>query len=78
MALLEINNLQVKVGNEILKGVNLTLNVAKSTPSWGPNGSGKSTLARALSGPDVYEVTGGRCRSREGSARLSTGRTRPR
>ena len=60
MSLLEIKNLQVKVdGNEILKGVNLTLNAGEVHSIMGPNGSGKSTLAQVLARRDTYEVTGG-------------------
>ena len=44
---LEIKNLKVNVeGNEIVKGVSLSLSKGKVIALMGPNGSGKSTLAR--------------------------------
>src|ERR1700674_1002802 len=60
MSLLEIRNLHVKVGNqEILRGVNLTLNAGEVHSLMGPNGSGKSTLAQVLARREAYEVTKG-------------------
>ncbi|HTX15754.1 MAG TPA: Fe-S cluster assembly ATPase SufC [Candidatus Baltobacteraceae bacterium] len=60
MSLLEIKNLRAKVdGNEILKGVNLTLNPGEVHSIMGPNGSGKSTLAQVLARRETYEITGG-------------------
>ncbi len=61
MALLEIEDLHARVdGNEILKGVNLTLNAGEVHSIMGPNGSGKSTLAQVLARRETYEVTQGR------------------
>src|SRR5215469_13356747 len=60
MALLEIKNLHVDVGgNEILKGINLTLDVGEVHSIMGPNGSGKSTLAQVLARRETYDITEG-------------------
>jgi len=60
MSLLEIKNLHVKVdGNEILKGVNLSLEPGEVHSIMGPNGSGKSTLAQVLARRESYDVTQG-------------------
>ncbi|HMN86752.1 MAG TPA: Fe-S cluster assembly ATPase SufC [Bauldia sp.] len=60
MALLEIRNLHVKVGErEILRGIDLVMNAGEVHAIMGPNGSGKSTLAYVLAGRDGYEVTDG-------------------
>ncbi|MEI7591998.1 MAG: Fe-S cluster assembly ATPase SufC [Actinomycetes bacterium] len=45
---------------EIVKGLNLTIEVGEMHALMGPNGSGKSTLASALLGSPDYEVTEGR------------------
>jgi Fe-S cluster assembly ATP-binding protein len=61
MALLEIKNLQVTVGDrQILNGLDLVVNRGEVHAIMGPNGSGKSTLAHVLAGKADYEVTGGK------------------
>ena len=58
--LLNIKNLHAKVeGNEILKGLNLDVNLGEIHAIMGPNGAGKSTLASVLVGNPNFEVTEG-------------------
>lgn len=58
--MLEIKNLYAGIdGNEILKGINLTVKKGEIHAIMGPNGSGKSTLAKVLAGHPAYEVTKG-------------------
>ena len=58
--MLEIRNLHAAIdGNEILKGINLTVRKGEIHAIMGPNGSGKSTLAKVLAGHPQYEVTAG-------------------
>jgi Fe-S cluster assembly ATP-binding protein len=50
----------VRIGDqEILKGLDLTINPGEVHSIMGPNGSGKSTLAQVLAGRESYEVTEG-------------------
>ena len=61
MALLELKNLHVALedGTEIVKGIDLAVNLNEVHAVMGPNGSGKSTLAYALMGHPAYEITDG-------------------
>jgi Fe-S cluster assembly ATP-binding protein len=61
MALLEIKNLHVALedGTEIVKGVDLAVDLNQKHAIMGPNGSGKSTFAYALMGHPAYQVTEG-------------------
>jgi len=58
---LEIKDLHAEVeGKEILRGVDLEIDLGKVHALMGPNGSGKSTLANVLMGHPKYKVTKGK------------------
>ena len=62
MSTLEIRDLHVSVegaADEILKGVDLTIESGQTHAIMGPNGSGKSTLAYSVAGHPKYVVTRG-------------------
>ncbi|MBO1004973.1 Fe-S cluster assembly ATPase SufC [Pseudogracilibacillus auburnensis] len=57
---LEIKDLHVSIeGNEILKGITLTIKSGEFHAVMGPNGTGKSTLAAAIMGHPKFEITKG-------------------
>ena len=60
MSQLEIRDLHARVeGQDILRGVSITLRPGEIHAMMGRNGSGKSTLAYVIAGHPHYEVTGG-------------------
>jgi Fe-S cluster assembly ATP-binding protein len=62
VGLLRIENLHVALedGTEIVKGVDLEVDVNEVHAVMGPNGSGKSTLSYAIMGHPAYVITEGR------------------
>jgi len=63
--LLVVDNLHVRGGGrEILRGIDLSIDIGEVHAIMGPNGSGKSTLARVLAGHPEYEVIAGAVRYR--------------
>src|SRR6185437_10180187 len=62
VGLLKLENLHVALedGTEIVKGVDLEVELNEVHAIMGPNGSGKSTLAYAIMGHPAYEITEGK------------------
>ena len=59
--ILEIKDLHASIeGNQILKGIDITIKPGETHAIMGLNGSGKSTLANIISGSDKYDVTKGK------------------
>jgi Fe-S cluster assembly ATP-binding protein len=58
--LLSFKDLRVEVeGQEVVRGVSLTVRAGEVHAIMGPNGSGKSSLSQALMGHPAYAITGG-------------------
>jgi Fe-S cluster assembly ATP-binding protein len=61
--LLSVEGLHVRGGGrDILRGIDLSIDIGQVHAIMGPNGSGKSTLARVLAGHPEYQVTAGTVR----------------
>lgn len=59
--MLEIKNLNVSVSNkEILKDINLNININEVHAIMGPNGIGKSTICKTIMGDPNYHVNKGK------------------
>ncbi len=60
-SILEVKNLEATLeeGEQIIKGLNLTIKAGEIHAIMGPNGSGKSTLSKILSGHPAYSVSSG-------------------
>ena len=58
--LLEVKGLEVSINeNDILKGLDLTVNKGEIHAIMGPNGSGKSTFSKVLAGHPAYSILTG-------------------